>query len=149
MRARTVLAAALVTVTAAGAMSPALAAKPKPKPKPIKGSFTATAHPDPTSNNGTIMTGDLTCNPTVPTARVTKDFTVPAAGTLEVKANNTLDWTMDLRDASGELTASDGGSPNDPEMVVYSFKRKTKVTIGVCNFAGEPTITPTYTFTYR
>ena len=145
MRARTVLAAALVTVTAAGAASPALAAKPKPKP--IKGSFTATANPDPTSNNPGVDTG--TCNPTTPTARVTKAFTVPAAGTLEVKANNMLDWTLDLRDAGGVIADSDGTDPDSAESMVVKFKKKTVVTIGACNFAGEPTITPTYVFTYK
>ena len=151
MRTRTLIATGLVAVVSAGVTAPSMAAtKPKPKPKPISGSFTATATPDPTSNNTTTMQGTLTCNPTIPSARVTKTFVVPAAGTLEVKANNKLDWTMDLRDSTGEeLASSDGGTPTDPESYAVTFKKKTTVTIGVCNFSGEPTITPSYVFTYK
>lgn len=148
MRTRTLITTALVAAAAVGSAVPAVAAKPKPKP--ITGSFTAMATPDPTSNNGTTMQGTLTCNPTLPTARVTKTFVVPAAGTLEVKANNKLDWTMDLRNAANEeLASSDGATPNTAESYAVTFKKKTTVTIGVCNFAGEPSITPSYVFTYK
>ena len=146
MRVRPALTLALVAATAVGSVSPALAAKPKP----ISGSFTATANPDPTSNNVTTKQGTLTCNPRTPSARVTKTFVVPAAGTLEVKGNNKLDWTMDLRNAAGEeLAASDGSLPNSPEGYAVTFKKKTTVTIGVCNFSGEPSITPSYVFTFK
>ncbi len=147
MRTRTLLATALVGAVALGSASPSFAAKPKPKPKPINGSFTATATPDPTSNAPANNTG--TCDPKTPTARVTQKFTVPAAGSLHVNVNNKLDWTADLRDAGGELAGSDGGDPQTLEVLDYFFKKKTAVTIGVCNFAGEPQIKVTYTFTYK
>ena len=146
MRTRTLITAALVAAATVGSVAPAVAGKPKP----ISGSFTATANPDPTSNNSTTQQGTLTCNPKTPSARVTKTFVVPAAGTLEVKANNKLDWTLDLRNAAGEeLASSDGGMPTDPETYAVFFKKKTTVTIGACNFAGEPTITPSYLFTFK
>ena len=147
MRTRTALLAATVALTAAGTTAPAFAAKPKPKPKPITGSFTATANPDPTSDAPAGNTGK--CNPKTPTARVTQQFVVPAAGSLHVDVNNTLDWSADLRDADGVLTDSDGSSPQDKESLDAFFKKKTTVTIGVCNFAGEPQIKVTYTFTYK
>ena len=147
MRSRTALTVALVAATALGSVSPAMAAKAKPKPKPITGGFTATANPDPTSNNPGVDTG--TCNPTTPTARVTHTFKVPAAGSLHVNVNNKLDWSADLRDTGGVLTDSDGSLPNDPEMLDAFFKKPTTVTIGVCNFAGEPQINVSYTFTFK
>ena len=147
MKIRALCTASLLGVVAASAAVPALAAKPKPRPKPIKGGFAATAHPDPTSNN---PAGGGTCDPKTPGARVTHAFTVPAAGTLSVQLNNSLDWTGDIRDADGSVeTDSDGGSPTTPEAMEVSFKRRTPVVIGVCNFAGEPTINVTYTFTYK
>jgi len=127
---------------------PASAAKPKPLPKPIHGSFVAQATPDPTSDTPEVGKGK--CNPVTPTARVTKAFTVPAKGVLTVKLNNKLDWSGDVRDADGSLeTDTDGDLPNTPEAMEAAFKRRTKVVIGVCNFSGEPSITVTYTFTYK
>lgn len=146
MRTRTALATTLVGLLAVGSATPSFAAKPKPKPKPIHGGFTATATPDPTSDT---PNGSAKCDPKTPTARVIQVFTVPAAGTLHVAVNNKLDWSADLRDASGVIADSDGDLPNTPESLDGFFKKKTKVTIGVCNFSGEPQVNVTYTFTYK
>ena len=147
MNTRLVAAASLVGLVAAVPALPAAAAKPKPKPKPIHGSFKATATPDPTSDTPEVGKGK--CMPKTPTARVTQAFTVPAAGTLSVQLNNKLDWSGDIRDKDGVVTDSDGQTPNAPEVMETTFKRKTAVTIGACNFSGEPSITVTYTFTYK
>lgn len=145
MKIRALATASLLGLVAVSPAVPALAARPKPKP--IKGGFTATATPDPTSDN---PAGGGKCAPKTPTARVTKAFTVPAAGTLRVQLNNKLDWSGDIRDADGTVeTDSDGDLPTTPEAMEISFKRRTKLIIGVCNFSGEPTINVTYTFTYK
>lgn len=142
MRARTVLVAGLCAVTAAGSFAPAMAA---PKKKPIKLAWTASATPDPTS---TAVAG--VCTPTIPSGIHHYAFKVPAAGTLEVTLNNTLDWSVAVRDAKGEsLADADGGSPQDVETVSVKFKKGQTISIDTCNWAGEPQIKPTGTFTFK
>lgn len=149
MRARTAVVTALVAVVAVGSATPSFAAKAKPKPKPIVGSFKATATPDPTSDVPAPV-GKGKCAPKTPTARVTYAFTAPAAGTLHVALNNKLDWSADIRDADGSVeTDSDGDKPTAAEAMDLSVKKKTPLVIGVCNDEGEPTLTVTYTFTYK
>jgi hypothetical protein len=150
MRSRTALSTTLVAALLAAAASPSLAAtkpKPKPKPKPIHGSYTATAYPDPTSTNP--VTSEP-CVPTLPTAKFSKPFKVPAAGILHVELANQLDWSLAVRDADGEDEAtSDGGLPTDKEMVDVPLKKKQKILIDACNFLGEDSVTVSYTFTYK
>src|SRR4051794_7395508 len=118
MNPRTLLAVALVA-TVASTQAPALAAKPKPKP--ITGTYKATATPDPTS---TSQVTNEQCKPTIPTGVDRHPFTVPAAGTLEVKLFNKLDWSVAIRDAQGNtLTSADGSLPTTPESTLMTFKR--------------------------
>ena len=144
MKTRLVTAVAVVAAVAV-AHTPALAGKPKPKP--ITGSYRATATPDPTS---TSQVDNTQCRPTVPTGMDSHPFTVPAAGSLQVKLANKFDWSLAVRDAQGNtLASSDGGLPTDPEATYVTFKKKTKITIDACNFAGEPQVGVSYTFTYK
>ncbi len=139
MRLRTVAVTSLVAVTAAGALTPALAA-----PKQIKKTYTATAPtPDPTPFVGYI------CDPLLPGAKHEQKFTVPAAGTLKVEMAQPFDWALALLDDKGKrLAESDSGDPLAQESMQLKFKRKTNVVIRACNFAGTPTSTVTYTFTF-
>lgn len=148
MPTRTPLALGLVgALLVGGAVAPAALGATKPKPKPIKRSYEATATPDPTSTNP--VSGE-TCDPTVPTAKHVHTFTVPAKGVLSVSLKNTLDWSVAIRDSFGDTVASaDGGSPEVQETTAASFKRKEKITIETCNFAGEPTVPVSYVFTYK
>ncbi|MFN2540129.1 MAG: hypothetical protein ABR549_18530 [Mycobacteriales bacterium] len=149
MKIRILAAVGVVGLVAAAPAVPASAAKAKPKPKPIHGSFVAQATPDPTSDTPEPV-GKGKCSPVTPTARVTKAFTVPAKGTLSVLLNNKLDWSGDIRDTDGTVEAdADGELPTTPETMTVSFRKRTPVVIGVCNFSGEPSITVTYTFTYK
>jgi hypothetical protein len=143
MRTRTALVGTVALLGALGSLSPALAS---PTGGVVKGSWTATATPNPTGNN---PTGNNYCDPTGGVGRATTDFTVPGPGTLEIAYNNTLDWSGDLREkASNEILAqSDGGTPNTAEAVEARFKKKTVVTIGACNLEGEPSINVTWVFT--
>ncbi|MDP9100833.1 MAG: hypothetical protein M3N21_01605 [Actinomycetota bacterium] len=148
MRLRPLLAGSLIAVVAAGSLSPALAkGKPKSKPAPIVGSYTATALPDPTGDMPAANKGK--CASMTPTGRTTHEFKVPAAGTLTVSLNNKLDWSLDVRNADGVLGDSDGGSPVSAESVEVAFKKKDTVVIGACNLTGEPSVTVSYTFTYK
>ena len=146
MRTRTALATGLIAVIAAGSLAPAVAAT-KPKPKPINIAYTASAMPDPTSTNP--ATGEI-CAPTLPTAKFSHTFKVPAAGILEISLNNSMDWSLAIRDADGaSLATSDGGTPTDPEGATLRFKKAATVSIDTCNFAGEPSIDVTGRFTYK
>lgn len=143
MRLRTVAITSLLAVVAAGSLAPAVAGPSKPKP--ITKTYTATAlTPDPTP-----IAGDI-CTPALPTARHSEPFKVPAAGRLKVDIEFTGDWALGLRDAKSgaQLASSDGGSPLDDEVMQVKFKKATEVLIDACNFAGGPTATVTYTFTY-
>lgn len=143
MRIRTAAVTSLVAVAAAGTLAPAMAAPAKPKP--ITKTYTATAPtPDPTP-----IAGDV-CTPALATARHSEPFKVPAAGRLKVDIEFVGDWALAMRDSKKgtRLAESDGASPETPESMDVKFKRATEVFIDACNFAGGPTATVTYTFTY-
>lgn len=143
MRIRTAAVTSLVAVAAAGTLAPAMAAPAKPKP--ITKTYTATAPtPDPTP-----IAGDV-CTPALATARHSEPFKVPAAGRLKVTIEFTGDWALGLRDkkSGSQIASSDGATPETPESMDVKFKRATEVFIDACNFAGGPTATVTYTFTY-
>ena len=134
----------LLPLVAVGASAVSAVAAP-PKPKPITKTYTATATPDPTSSN----VGEI-CDPQVnPTARHSEPFKVPAAGTLLVKMANTLDWSLAVRQGGDLVASSDGATPETVEQVSVKFKKATSITIDSCNFAGEPSVDVTYTFTYK
>jgi hypothetical protein len=140
-------------VAAAG---PALAA-PKPKPKPITETYEATAFPpDPTPFVGPgapLNPNTGNCQPQVPQAAHLKAFKVPAAGSIVIDLTNFQgDWALGLRNKAGKnLADSDnavGTAIDTPEKIKYKFKGPQEVTIAACNFAGGPTGTVKYTFTY-
>ena len=139
MRLRTAAVAATVAVAAAGTLTPAVAG-----PKPITKTYTATAPtPDPTP-----IAGDI-CDPLLPGAKHEEKFTVPAAGVLKVDLVHQIDWALALLDDKGNrLAESDGSDLTAKEAMQVKFKRKTNVIIRACNFAGGPTATVTYTFTF-
>jgi hypothetical protein len=149
MTLRTAATLGLAGALLAGAVAaPAALGETKPKPKPITGSYQATATPDPTSTD--VVSGDACVAPTVPTARFSHTFKVPARGTLFVDLQNQLDWSVAIRDGEGDRVASaDGGSPEVKESTSVSFKKKQTVIIDTCNFLGEPTITVKYKFVYK
>lgn len=144
MRTRTALATGLAAALAVGSLTPALAG---PKKAPIKLAWKAQATPDPTATDQTTKEH---CVGVIPTSTHHYEFKVPAAGTLEVQLNNTLDWAVAIRDAAGdEVAGADGGSPEVKEVVSVKFKKAQTISIDTCNFAGEPEISPTGVFTFK
>jgi hypothetical protein len=141
-----VLAAAVVTATAA---SPAMATTKK---KPITKTYTATAPaPDPTNAAG----GYTVCAQTVPQSFDKQAFNAPAAGKLAVEVDGIIgDWDLLITDAAGNEVSSSGsggyGTPVAPstESVKVKIKRKGSYNIIACNWAGAPTATVKYVFTY-
>lgn len=157
MSRRPLVALALVTV-AAVSVAPAQAAKPKPKP--IKGSYAVTAYPDPTPN-ATNEAGRPGCG-VLPTGQNKHPFTVPGKGTLRVVLDSPdptgtpsagpagsvgTDWDLYVLDSDGSILDSSKGATSHEE-TTDKFKKKQGVTFWVCNLAGEPNATVSYTFTY-
>jgi hypothetical protein len=147
MRPTTPLLAAAALV-AAGAAMPATAAPPK---KPITKTYTATAGtPDPTNYTETSYS---VCAQTVPGSFHTETFKAPAPGKLSIKMNGFVgDWDLLLLDGKGAEIANSGGQqPVDPaeeQLAAKVKKAGTTYKIIACNWAGGPTATVTYTFTY-
>ena len=144
-----VLAGALVTV---GATAPNATAAPKKKP--ITKTYEATAvAPDMTNQTEDSYS---VCAMNVPNSYHIANFTAPAPGKLKVELYNyTGDWDLLLLDSKGtelaagsELALSTPNAPATETMTVKVKKSKTKYQIVACNWAGGPTGTVKYTFTY-
>jgi hypothetical protein len=141
--------AALVVASlavAAVAAPPAMAA---PKKKPITKTYTANAPlPDPSNY---AQQGYSVCAMNVPQSFDRQEFKVPAAGTLAVEVSGFQgDWDLLLLD-SDDSELSTGGSSDlgGVETTEVRFKKAQKVSIVACNWAGTPTATVKYTFTYK
>jgi hypothetical protein len=135
---------AAVGLLALGAFAPAQAA-----PKKFAGSYTVTLLPDP-SPNAFVLAGMANCQNVNPQSVDKRDLAVPRAGRLNVVLDSAdptgtgnTDWDLYVLDSAGdELGSSHGGSSHEET----SFKLKTKQTISVivCNLAGQPSGTVTY-----
>lgn len=146
----------LTTLALAGLLVAAAAATPAaaaPK-KPIVKTYEATAPtPDPSNYAGM---GYSVCGMNVPQSFHTAEFRAPAAGKFKVELSNfTGDWDLLLLDSRGSEVAyggaSDVGSPQTPARESMTAKVKkggTVYKIIACNWAGGPTGTVKYTFTY-
>jgi hypothetical protein len=149
MRAVTLaLVAAAVAVTAA----PAGAATRKP----ITKTYTATAPVPDVTNNGPSARYTV-CEQTLPQSFHVEPFKAPAPGKLSVKLTGfTGDWDLLIVDAAkgseaGAGSALEPSTPAAPATELATIKVKkagTTYNIIACNFAGGPTGTVTYTFTY-
>ncbi len=113
-------------------------------PKPIKKTFTAAATPDPTA------TATSACHGLTPSSRFTVPFKVPAAGKLVVDLSGFQgDWDLIVESKGGStLGESAGFVEATKETVSLKFKKATEVVIVACNFAGGPTASGAYTFTF-
>ena len=152
MSRRPVVALALLVAAAASTVPAHAAAK---KPKPIKGSYTVTLLPDPTPN-ATNLVGKDGCG-VLASGQDKHPFTVPAKGTLNVVLDSVnpvpdnpaggTDWDLYVLDSDGAIMdSSTGGTAH--ETTTDKFKKKSSVTFWVCNLAGAPSGTVSYTFTY-
>ena len=137
MRTRLVLAVlpvALIGVTAAGSFA---------APKPTKGSFDASASPDPTPVAGEV------CQGRTPSGRFEVPLKIPAAGKLKVDLTGFQgDWDLTVEGKGSAILAQSAGFVEaTTETVTVKFKKKTDITIVACNFAGGPTAKGSYVFT--
>jgi hypothetical protein len=131
---------------AAVAAPPAMAA---PKKKSITKTYPVTAPvPDPSNYAGQ---GYSVCAQNVPNSFDKQTFQVPAAGTLAVELSGfTGDWDLLLEDSDdSELAAGGSSGISDVETAEVRFKKAQKVSIVACNWAGGPTASVKYTFTFK
>ncbi|MDX6197306.1 MAG: hypothetical protein QOJ79_457 [Actinomycetota bacterium] len=124
-----------------------LAAAPAHASGAVKGSYDVTLTPDPS------LEASSACEATLPSAVDNHPFTVPGAGTLTVVLDSpdptgtgSTDWDLELLDADGSVNSgSEGGTSH--EEAAAKYKKGQHMTIQVCNLAGGPNGTVSYTFT--
>jgi hypothetical protein len=145
----------VAAVAAVGTLAaPALGASKK---KPITKTYSVLAPaPDPTNwaSQAGVKTYSV-CNQKVPQSYNRELFKAPEPGTLKVEVSGfTGDWDLLILNGKG-TEAGTGGSdaistPNAPtkEVATVKIKKKDTYTIVACNWAGGPTGTVKYTFTY-
>ena len=144
MRTYRIFATAAAAMLAVGMIASVAGAKP-----PASGTWTYTdTTPDPST-----LQNDATqhCEGTVPPGPAdvnSQTFKAKKAGVLSLTSHNASDWAMEVKDSKGNIiTGTDGANPNDPENMVVTLRKGTYEVI-YCSFAGEPTITVDYKFTF-
>ena len=149
----------VLTVAAAAAVgtvaAPALAA---PKKKPITKTYSATAPtPDPTNWLNEVGAANYSvCNQVVPQSWHEHQFKAPAAGSLKLELSGFYgDWDLLVMNSKkAEVGAGGAGDVSTPaaptkETATIKIKKAETFTIVACNWAGGPTGTVKYTFTYK
>jgi hypothetical protein len=146
MRVRTAAPVALAVLVAVG---PAAHAAPK-KPKPISKTFSVTAAPNPNPPMGPSCAGMTEgVNGHAETIKVT------GAGTLSAKVSGFVgDWDLGVYVNGGNVAMGSGNDSGNtdtaPEEVLkMKVKKAGTFELRVCNFAGSPQATGTFTFTYK
>jgi len=118
--------------------------------KPIEKSYTATAPaPDPTNFSPNARYS--VCEQTVPGSFHVEKFTAPEPGTLKAELFNYVgEWDFLLTDDKGRELGYSGilDVTGAPERITYKFKKAGTVKIIACNWAGAPSGTVQYVFTY-
>jgi hypothetical protein len=144
MNLRRILPLAAVAVLAAGAFLPAQAA-----PKKFAGSYSVTLLPDPTPNVF-VEAGMGNCFNVNPAAVDRRDLKVPTKGRLSIVLDSpdptgtgNTDWDLYVTDKDGE-SLGEGSGATSHEEVTFKLKKATTVTVSVCNLAGQPSGTVTY-----
>lgn len=120
-----------------------------PKKKPITKSYDVVAPaPDPSNYAGQ---GYSVCAQNVPGSFDKKTIEIPAAGSLQVELSGFQgDWDLLLLDSDdAELASGSSSNLGGSETAESRFKKKQKVSIVACNWAGSPNATVKYTFTFK
>lgn len=120
-------------------------------PKPVTKSYKATAPvPFPGLAETTVVTSCF--DGAEGASKVTTRVTLPFAGSLTVKVAFSGDWDLAVLDAQGKQLGSaenwqfPEAGPGSEKLVVKKVK-KGPVDIAVCNWAGQPDATVTWTLT--
>ena len=152
---RTVAAAALVLALASVPAHAATAPTSKPKPKPLTKTYAMQLLPVPDPPQGTSCVETKLEGTSMHTERVV----AKGAGLLAVSVTGfSGDWDITVVDAAdgsvidvGSGTSTGGGVPaqQGTDTVQIKVKRATTFLVHTCNYAGTPSATGKYTFTYR
>lgn len=150
MQVRRIAAIAALGVVAAGAFAPATAA-----PKSLTKTYAMQLLPVPDPPQGTPscsrrqLEGVSIHSETIKTT---------GAGTLSVKVSGfSGDWDITVFDGEhgeegvGDGTSTGAGAPATAGMDTYvqKFKKAQTIQISICNFAGSPSATGSYTYKYK
>jgi type 1 fimbria pilin len=147
MQVRRVATVATVGLLIAGAYAPATAA---PKKKPITKTYDLMLLPVQASPTDACATPELE-GISVDTQKITPT----GPGFLSVKVTGYYgDWDIAVKDAEGtEIAKGSGNDTPNPgagtETFEMKFKKAEPLQIAICNFAGTPQGTATYTYTYK
>ena len=118
--------------------------------KPIEKTYTATA-PAPDPSNFLPTSTYSVCGQAVPGSFHVEEFTAPESGTLKAELSGYVgEWDFLLTDDKGRELGSSGilDVTGAPEKITYRFKKAGTVNIIACNWAGGPTGTVKYVFTF-
>ena len=116
--------------------------------KPIEKSYSVTAPtPDPTNWAGGSYS---VCAQVVPQSFHVEEFAGPEPGTIKVTLTGFQgDWDLLMTDDKGREVAAGGSSDlGGTETMTYKMKKAGTINIIACNWAGSPTATAKYVFTY-
>ena len=150
MQVRSLAVVAALGVLVAGAYAPATAASKK---KPITKTYDLQLAPVPDPPSGTSCLRDELEG----ISRHTETIKPTGPGILSVKVNKfSGDWDITLMDSAGDEiaagsgTTTGGGAPqqNAEDTLVIKIKKAQELRIAVCNFAGTPTATASFTYKY-
>jgi hypothetical protein len=152
MNRRPAVALAVLTAAAVGVVPAHAAVK---KPKPFKVTYNVNLYPDPTPDVIGQVKDAPVCG-SIPQSMDKHPVTVPGAGTLKVHLVSAdpappaepllFDWDLYVLDRDGAVIDS-SHTEFATEDTKTKFKRKTPVTILVCNLTGETAGTVTYSYT--
>jgi hypothetical protein len=88
-------------------------------------------------------------------SKVSKEYTLPAAGTMKVEVAYTGDWDLYVLDsakgtilAAAETTETGNTGPSTEKITWKKGKKGQKVTVVACNWMGLKDGTVTYSYTY-
>jgi hypothetical protein len=136
---------AIVAVVAVGAFAPAQAGVKK-----FAGSYAVNLMPDPTPN-AFHEAGNGNCFNVNPGAVDRRELKVPGKGKLTIvldspdpTGNGVTDWDLYVTDKAGDSLAEGNGATSHEEVVI-KFKKAETINVAVCNLAGSPEGTVTYT----
>ncbi len=114
------------------------------KKKKIRESYQATAAPFPV---GSYDDGEGCIHGVDGVHKVTHPFEAPYTGNFVVRIPQlTGDWDLFVLDDNGEVKAESSGSTGEPEETGIRLRKNQAISIVVCNWLGEPTITVEYEF---
>ncbi len=118
--------------------------------KPIEKTYTATA-PLPDPSNYAMQSQYSVCAQNVPQSFHVEEFSAPEPGTIKAVLSGYVgDWDFLMTDEKGREVGNSGltAVQGEDETITYKFKKAGTINLIACNWAGGPTGTVKYKFTF-